>query len=357
MRYPALFLLLAFLSASACTEEARRQLESQPSAFGEVNQLVVVGEAAVLQSGLGDTVDFIFGGPYPVLPQPEPIFDIRFFTTEELMASAERRQMKNYLILADLNEPESAAAKMVLADLSPEKVEEARSGEGFKTVLAKDKWAKGQNIIYMFGFGREKILKNIQENNYNVIRRLQSENLKKLNLGLFVGGHNTQVEERIRGSLGVTIPLPASFYVAADDPATRTIWVRKETEDISQNIFIHRLPYRSQEQFSLDSIKTLRNNLLKRYVSSEIPDTYVVINDRDLPLLAEPLTLNNYYAVEVRGIWEMENDFMGGPFISFLIHNPSQQELLFVDGFVYAPGEDKRPLIQQLESILREVKF
>jgi hypothetical protein len=53
----------------------------------------------------------------------------------------------------------------------------------------------------------------------------------------------------------------------------------------------------------------------------------------------------------------MENDFMAGPFVSYLIHDPERQELLFLDGFVYLPNEEKRNLIQELEYILRTAKF
>lgn len=53
----------------------------------------------------------------------------------------------------------------------------------------------------------------------------------------------------------------------------------------------------------------------------------------------------------------MENDYMGGSFISYLIHNPQKNELLFVDGFVYAPGEDKRNWMQYLEYIMNTRKI
>jgi hypothetical protein len=77
----------------------------------------------------------------------------------------------------------------------------------------------------------------------------------------------------------------------------------------------------------------------------------------DLPYFVEPMTLNNYYMIEGRGIWEMENDYMGGPAVSFLLHNPNTNELLFLDGFIYAPGQKKRFLMQQLEHVMRTVKF
>lgn len=81
------------------------------------------------------------------------------------------------------------------------------------------------------------------------------------------------------------------------------------------------------------------------------------VNDIDLPMLVETTTLNNYFALEGRGIWEMENDYMGGPFVSYLIHNPNTNELLLLYGFLYAPGEDKREYMQQLEHVMHTIRF
>jgi hypothetical protein len=81
------------------------------------------------------------------------------------------------------------------------------------------------------------------------------------------------------------------------------------------------------------------------------------INDIDLPMFTKVTQVDNKYALEARGIWEIANDYMGGPFVSYLIHNPKQDELLFIDGFIHAPGEDKRNFMQYLEHILDTVQL
>lgn len=48
---------------------------------------------------------------------------------------------------------------------------------------------------------------------------------------------------------------------------------------------------------------------------------------------------------------------MGGSFISYLILNPNKGELLFVDGFLHAPGEDKRDFMEQLDYVIHTIKF
>jgi hypothetical protein len=129
------------------------------------------------------------------------------------------------------------------------------------------------------------------------------------------------------------------------------------TKEFSSNIILHKLPYTAKEQLSYEGFKSLRDTLTKRYVSSDVENSYMLINDVDLPLFIKPVEFNNFYAVEAKGIWELNNDYMGGPFISYLIHNPNNNELYLLDGFVFAPSKKKRELMQYLEFILNTVEF
>jgi hypothetical protein len=55
---------------------------------------------------------------------------------------------------------------------------------------------------------------------------------------------------------------------------------------------------------------------------------------------------------QVRGLWEVENDYMGGPFVSHSFYSPDGSEIICAEAFVYAPKYDKRQYLRQVESIL-----
>jgi hypothetical protein len=63
------------------------------------------------------------------------------------------------------------------------------------------------------------------------------------------------------------------------------------------------------------------------------------------------------YLYEVRGLWEMENDMMGGPFISYSQVDTEKNLVVVVEGFVYAPKKDKRELIREMEASLMTLKL
>ena len=355
MKLQRLGVFLSFLFLLGCSAEVRKQLEPRATAFGPLNQLVVVAEGSIWESPIRDTVDYYFSSAYPVLPQPEPIFDLKYFSPEDLLAIKERQQLRAYLILADLRDRNSVGTKLLLKDVGEEKVNEALREKGYKTSIGLDKWADGQILVYMFADGHDKLVQNIKENFAAVIRRIREVDQEKIAAGVYLGGVNGSLKSELRGALGVDLKVPSDYFMALQEG--NFAWIRKEAPEVSSNLMMLKVPYRDQQQLTKGGLKILQDSLGRKYVSSEIPDTYMKVNDIDLPMLVETTTLNNYFALEGRGIWEMENDYMGGHFVSYLIHNPNTNELLLLYGFLYAPGEDKREYMQQLEHVMHTIRF
>ena len=53
----------------------------------------------------------------------------------------------------------------------------------------------------------------------------------------------------------------------------------------------------------------------------------------------------------------MENDFMGGPFISYALVNETTGKLLVIDSFIFAPGKKKRNSMQQIDLMVKSLKW
>ena len=149
--------------------------------------------------------------------------------------------------------------------------------------------------------------------------------------------------------------IPSDYFVAIQD--TNSLWLRKETEYLSSNVLIHKTAYNNEDQLTKEGIKNLRDQLGKEYISTEIKNTYMRTNDVDLPMLTNVIDLNGAYTIEARGIWDIVNDFMGGPFLSYLILNKEKNELIFIDCFVHAPCKKKRDYMMHLEYIVESAKF
>jgi hypothetical protein len=60
--------------------------------------------------------------------------------------------------------------------------------------------------------------------------------------------------------------------------------------------------------------------------------------------------------LEVRGLWEMRNGALGGPFVSLARVDTASRRVVVGEGFVYSPSTDKRDLVRQMEAVLRTLK-
>ena len=70
------------------------------------------------------------------------------------------------------------------------------------------------------------------------------------------------------------------------------------------------------------------------------------------PPLVHDLALNGLDVVEIRGLWELENGFMGGPFVSHSVYDRNRQRIVTVEGYVYYPNQKKCVKVRQLEAII-----
>ena len=73
------------------------------------------------------------------------------------------------------------------------------------------------------------------------------------------------------------------------------------------------------------------------------------------PVTAQ-VELDGMTAIESRGLWFVEGDYMGGPFISYTIEDPKNERLIVIEGFSYSPSSKKRDVVFELEAILKTVK-
>jgi hypothetical protein len=84
--------------------------------------------------------------------------------------------------------------------------------------------------------------------------------------------------------------------------------------------------------------------------------SYMTIEER-LPVKYSTFRFRNRNYAEMRGLWTLEKGFMGGPFVTLVTKDEVNNRFIMLDGFVYAPGEDKRELLRQVEAILYTVSF
>ena len=105
------------------------------------------------------------------------------------------------------------------------------------------------------------------------------------------------------------------------------------------------------EPFTVDKLVGKRNEVLKANVPGMFDNTYMTTADYVRPEM-KFLSYHDHHFAQLRGFWEVEGDFMGGPFVSHSFYSKDGRDIIVLEGWVYAPKYDKRQYLRQVESFL-----
>lgn len=351
-----IFSVFTLLSLYSCNDEVTKSYESKPVALARMNEIVVISDDNLWEGTTQDTFNFYFRSAYPILPSPEPMFDIRHFTPIELDGESLRKELRTYIILSDLNDMESTTTKMLRRDLGEERFLKAKQDTSFHTSVGKDKWARDQILIYIFGNGKEELQDAIKTNYSAIAKRIRLHDIGQLEASIYIiKNENSGIMRKLEEKFGFSMRIPGDFVDLKPDEEN-FMWLRKDAKKAIMNIVVQKFPYTSETQLSIDSIVRMRDVYGKKHISSE-PGTYMVTNTKDLPTYDYIYEIDNQYAKEIRGIWEMVNDFKGGPYATYIILNKETNELIFIDTFILGPGQKKRNMMMQLDYIVKSSKI
>lgn len=292
--------------------------------------LVVLQNDQQKNNRIGEAIRAYLGQDQYGLMQIEPIFDLAFITVNNF--SDMFKKHRNILIVNIDKEATSTSVESYT-----------------------DRWSAPQRIIRITSPSNSDFATKFNEYYESIIDDFSDAERSRI-LSVFRPTSKNKVLNEVRNNFNLDITIPQGFYVAKTEPGF--MWIRKEVTDYSQGIIVISEPYMDEEQFSDKSIMARTNRDLKQYIPGESPGTYMAIDDEYIvPQWKQVEDFSTDYAVEFRGIWNVENDFMGGPFVSYTFVNPNDSRIITIMGYVYHPNKKKRNLLRQLEAIIYSVKI
>ena len=80
-------------------------------------------------------------------------------------------------------------------------------------------------------------------------------------------------------------------------------------------------------------------------------------NYLDLNPVYRTFNLNGKFLAEMRGLWDVKGDVMGGPFVSHTRLDEANNRIITAEAFIYEPEKKKRNLMRQAEAALYTLKL
>lgn len=317
---------------SSCQGDGARV--ALPGKVGAAGELLVVATPEVWKGPAGDTLQALMSQPYPVLPQYEPLMDV--IHLEPDLFDRFWKPHRNILVLeladrVDTQEP--------------------------SLTFYRNKYSRGQ--IYMVAKARtaEALTEVLLSRGGEMVSLLHAEEALRF-ADIVALSPNEVLAREVFNKWGIQGLWPKDARLAK---RTEDFWwidrqltrlKGGDNHDIQQGFFIHSEPYVSIDQLSLEHVLNRRDAVTRKNVQGPSKGSYMATERRLFPAYEE-MEFDGHFALEVRGLWKMENDFMGGPFYSLTVVDEAEARLVTFEGYAYAPYFDKRPYIREVEGLVR----
>ena len=305
-----LFFLIIALS---CSDNQQKLL---PASSGNINNISVVTSDELWEGAVGEVIRENFGRPIYGLPQIEPVFSLNHIPSKVFSGFATKSRT---ILKIDVSQNEGV-------------------------FNFKNTYASPQRIIQITANSPDKIIQIINENLNSIYSSMYFNEIQEKQRRI---SKNLNQTEAIKKNTGVSLKFPSAYRVAKVD--TNFVWIRRDIETGSVNLFIHRQTNQTEQ-----SIIEKRDSISKIYIPGPVENTHMSTDLIYTPNTQE-INVGGKQVFETRGLWEIEGQFMAGPFLNFQI-KLGDNDFIMLDGFVYSPGSTKREYIFELEAIMRSLK-
>lgn len=344
---------ISFLSFS-CEDEGKGGQENQSSnlqkARGETGEVILVIPPSLWEGQLGDLIREIFTSNVKVLPQDEKLYDLKPVDPSKFNNIFKSSQNLMFVATLDNEKPEGKYMKKYFTENSLNQIEKNPDLFSFNQ---EDVYARGQEVLYLFGRNENELIKNIKANRQGIKEFFNDVEANRL-VSSFKKTAQEGIMNYIQDSLNLEMIVPVGFDIA--QKSDHFIWLRELDSKEEYNIWIVKMPYNDESVFDPAKIKSFRNSLGKKYITDkDIPGLHLTSQD-EIDFVTDTINLNNQYALRTKGLWKYSDNSRGGSFISYLFANEDSGDLYYIEGYLDAPGESKREPMRRLKAILGTTK-
>ena len=135
------------------------------------------------------------------------------------------------------------------------------------------------------------------------------------------------------------------------------VWLRSEATTMSLGLLIYTFPYKDTSQINPGAVLAARDRYTKLYIPGSVDGSYMTTEREYYEPVTRKILFKGQYALETRGLWRTEGDFMGGPFVNYTIVDAPRQRIVVFDGYVNYPNKSKLNYVRQRESIIWGVAY
>jgi hypothetical protein len=318
--------IIVLLTAVSCHHKSGTSgIKVDNFSTGKAGEMILAIDTNYWSKAAVKAIYEVIQQPQPAVNQIEPMFDVIECSNADYKASFMRHRN---IVQFDYN-----------PDYAGNTFEIARNPITNPQILVKIRGNQQDSCLALFLAHKDEIVKAMYAND---IARLQNAH-RKLN--------NPVIEKQIKDKFGISMTIPDGYFVGREEEDF--LWLCFRTPKNDRFVMIYKSP---KYELTTENIVAERDRITKAYIQGAVAGAYpLVANIEGFPM-AQELQIRYHKGVELRGLWETVRDKMGGPFYSFTQVSPDSTSCITVDGFVYAPQEQKRDYLREVEAIVKSIQ-
>lgn len=322
MRYTTIFFLSAFIFIGfACKDKSTGY---KPNVGGKAGELLVIMDDKIKTSAGGEELQALLQEVYLGLPQEEPHFK---------MSVAPHRSFTSFM--------------KTIRNLAVVKVSANVKENAVK--YYHDRWAKPQAMVNITAKDTTALRLLIDEHQLKILSFFNKAERER-NISSYKKFPSDELIKLVDSTFNVRMSVPASL--SKKKATSDFIWMNESASWGFQSMFVYEFPYVGEGTFSKEYLLNKRDSILHRNVPGPSEGSYMT-TEHLFPVIYKKATINGNEVVELRGLWKVQNDMMGGPYVMQAHYDKKNNRVVVTDGFVYSPEKpDKRDKIRQMEALM-----
>jgi len=299
-----------------------------PESIGAINNLTVVIENDLWKGEVGDKIRQNFAAPVVGLTWDEPLFNITNVPRSVFSGALRNTRAVLYVQKDSL-------------DIAH---------------IKTDMYAKPQKIGVIKGRTNDEIIANIDKKANEIIAAFKKQEIEEAQKRFL---RSLNKEKALENQFNISLNIPSIYKVGRE--VDNFVWIDHQIPKGTVNVIAYTVPansFKTDSTLVMDIVR-MRDSIGKKYIPG--PDvegkiTYMRTEPAFSPNIF-PAEIAEMKAIEVRGIWDIKNYPMAGPFLTYIIDDTKNNRKLILEGFTFAPATEKRDYMFQLEAILKTLKI
>lgn len=332
-----LCMALCALVMMSCGSNSERLLTS---ATGTIYECLVVSNQGAAKEAVVETM----GADMYGLPQMEPYF---------VVTAVPVAQFDDFL---------KSTRNILILDINKNKYTQVR------VLKSRNVWSKPQVVCRLQAPDDETAATYWQSHGEQIREWFVREELSR-QLSFYRANTNKDARAKLQKQ-GYDMLIPEDYVLVESvkmkvesGDSVDVLWCCNNKGPMRKDIMVYSYPYTAQEQFSNESVIAMRNEVLGRLVTAQVPGSHMGTEYKHFPPVTRQVaalrdTVGGFYAMETRGLWKiLDGEAMGGPFVSLTRLDQVNGRVVTAETFLYAAGQKKRNALRQMEAILYSLKM